>query len=124
MRKVVRSGSTEFKYERQVQPAPKLGGWVAILTEILERESKRPLRERRSTQRLYEDLRVRGYDGAQTACIGLSKPGGWNAPATLLAHTLCQPCLVVLFFDKCGANRGTAATGSDHAERMPLMWQN
>ena len=64
VRKVVRSGSTEFKYERQVQPAPKLGGWVEILTELLERESKLPKRERRSTQRLYEDLRVRGYDGA------------------------------------------------------------
>jgi hypothetical protein len=31
---------TEFKYERGIQPAPKLGEWVAILTELLEKEAK------------------------------------------------------------------------------------
>jgi hypothetical protein len=46
---VVRSLVTAFKYERGVQPAPKLDEWVAVLTEILEQESKLPRRERRST---------------------------------------------------------------------------
>jgi hypothetical protein len=55
---------TEFKYERGVQPSPKLGEWVEVLTEILEKEAKLPKRERRSTQRLFEELRGRGYDGA------------------------------------------------------------
>jgi transposase len=64
VRKVIRGRSTEFKYERGVQPAPKLGEWVEVLTEILERESKLPRRERRSTQRLFEELRGRGYEGA------------------------------------------------------------
>ena len=64
VRKVVRGHRTEFKYERGVQPAPKLGAWVEVLTEILEREAKLPKRERRSTQRLFEELRGRGYDGA------------------------------------------------------------
>jgi transposase len=64
VRKVVRSQATEFKYERTVQPAPKLGEWVAILNEILEKEAKLPRRERRSTQRLFEELRARGYQGA------------------------------------------------------------
>jgi len=32
--------------------------------EILEKEAKLPRRERRSTQRLFEELRGRGYDGA------------------------------------------------------------
>jgi len=64
VRKVVRGRQTEFKYERGVQPAPKLGEWVEALTEILEQESKLPKRERRSTQRLFEELRGRGYDGA------------------------------------------------------------
>src|SRR5579864_5410928 len=59
VRKVIRGRSTEFKYERGVQPAPKLGEWVEVLTEILERESKLPRRERRSTQRLFEELRGR-----------------------------------------------------------------
>jgi transposase len=64
VRKVIRGRATEFKYERGVQPAPKLGEWVMVLTEILEQEAKLPRRERRSTQRLFEELRGRGYDGA------------------------------------------------------------
>ena len=38
VRKVVRSGETEFKYARDVQPSPKLGEWVVALTLILEAE--------------------------------------------------------------------------------------
>ena len=57
--------SSAVKYERGVQPVPKLGAWVDVLTEILEKEAKLARRERRSTQRLFEELRGRGYDGAQ-----------------------------------------------------------
>ena len=64
VRKVVRSDKTAFKYVREVQPAPKLGEWIGPLTEILEEEAALPKRERRSTQRLFEELRGRGYDGA------------------------------------------------------------
>ena len=64
VRKIIRGRQTEFKYARDVQPTPKLGVWVEALTEILEQESKLPKRERRSTQRLFEELRGRGYDGA------------------------------------------------------------
>ena len=64
VRKVIRGHRTEFKYAREGQPTPKLGVWVDVLTEILEQEAKLPKRERRSTQRLFEELRGRGYDGA------------------------------------------------------------
>src|SRR5258707_6600617 len=64
VRKVIRGHATEFKYERGVQPAPRLGEWVEVLIEILEQEAKLPRRERRSTQRLFEELRGRGYDSA------------------------------------------------------------
>jgi transposase-like protein len=64
VRKVIRGHRTEFKYERGVQPTPKLGDWVEVLTEILEKEGNLPKRERRSTQRMFEELRGRGYDGA------------------------------------------------------------
>ena len=64
VRKVIRSHKTEFKYKRGVQPTPKLGEWVDVLAAILEKEAKLPRRERRSTQRLFEELRGRGYDGA------------------------------------------------------------
>ena len=64
VRKVLRSGATEFVYKREVQPQPKLGAWVETLTTILEAEDKLARRERRSTTRLFEELRGRGYDGA------------------------------------------------------------
>ena len=38
VRKVLRSGSTEFVYKREVQPRRKLGPWVEALTAILEAE--------------------------------------------------------------------------------------
>ena len=40
------------------------GEWIAVLTGILAREAKLPRRERQSTQRLFEELRGRGHDGA------------------------------------------------------------
>ena len=64
VRKVVRGRQTQFKYARDVRPTPKFGEWVEPLIEILEIESKLAQRERRSTLRLYEELRGRGYDGA------------------------------------------------------------
>jgi len=73
VRKVIRSGKTEFRYERGAQPAPKLGEWVAVLSEILEREATKPRRERRSTQRLFEELRGRGYDGAHDSVHRFAK---------------------------------------------------
>lgn len=62
---LLRSGATEFTYKREIQPQPKLGAWVTVLTEILEAEAKLPRRERRSTQRLFEELLAT----ATTACI-------------------------------------------------------
>src|SRR5271154_2197587 len=60
VRKVLRSQVTEFSYKRRSQPQPKLGPGVETLNEILEAEAKVPRRERRSTQRLFEELRGRG----------------------------------------------------------------
>lgn len=73
VRKVVRSDKTEFSYARGVQPTPKLGDWVKDLTTILEAELKLPKRERRSTQRLFEELRGRGYDGAHDSVHRFAK---------------------------------------------------
>jgi hypothetical protein len=73
VRKVIRGHRTEFKYERAVQPSPKLGDWVEVLTEILEQEADLPKRERRSTQRLFEELRGRVYDGAHDSVHRFAK---------------------------------------------------
>src|SRR5260221_13007977 len=63
VRKVIRGQATEFKYERGVQPVPKLGEWVEVLTEILEQEAKLPRRGPRWAQRLFRQLPGRGRDG-------------------------------------------------------------
>jgi transposase len=73
VRKVIRGEMTEFKYRRGSQPARKLGPWTEVLTEILETEAKLPRRERRSTQRLFEELRGRGYDGAHDSVHRFAK---------------------------------------------------
>jgi transposase len=73
VRRVIRSQKTAFRYERGVQPAPKLGEWVSALAGILETEAKLPRRERRSTQRLFEELRGRGYDGAHDSVHRFAK---------------------------------------------------
>lgn len=73
VRKVVRGQATVFRYERDVQPAPKLGQWLEGLTQILEREADLPKRERRSTQRLFEELRGQGYDGAHDSVHRFAK---------------------------------------------------
>ena len=47
VRKVIRGHGTEFKYDRGVQLTPKLGDWVEVLTEILEKEGTLPKRPKR-----------------------------------------------------------------------------
>lgn len=64
VRKAVRGSSTEFCYERQVQPQPRLGAFVARLNAMLEANSKRPARARLTARRLFELLRAEGYEGA------------------------------------------------------------
>jgi hypothetical protein len=76
VRKVIRGKATEFRYERGVQPAPKLGEWVEVLTEIVEKEARLPRRERRSTQRCSKSCAGAAMMARTTACIGLRKHGG------------------------------------------------
>ena len=75
VRKVIRGAEmTAFRYTaRAAQPSPKLGPWIKDLVEILEAEAKLPRRERRSTQRLFETLRGRGYDGAHDSVHRFAK---------------------------------------------------
>ena len=67
VRKVVRSGATEFTYERSVQPRPKLGAWEDELDRLLTSNTGRPARERLTLVRVFEELRDRGYEGGYDA---------------------------------------------------------
>ena len=48
VRRVLRSGATEFRYERKRQPLPKLGEWQAELDKLLEANAAKSARERRT----------------------------------------------------------------------------
>ena len=67
MRKVIRSGATEFRYEREEQPPPKIGRWRDTLDQLLLANEAKAARERLTLIRLFEELRGRGYDGGYDA---------------------------------------------------------
>ena len=46
VRKVIRSGATEFRYEREVQPLPRIGPWRDRLDAMLAANEAKPGRER------------------------------------------------------------------------------
>ena len=67
VRKVLRSEATEFRYERGIQPLPRLGPWRDALDELLGTNAAKPGRERLTLIRLFEELRGRGYEGGYDA---------------------------------------------------------
>ncbi|TYB81185.1 IS21 family transposase [Maritimibacter fusiformis] len=67
VRKVIRSGATEFTYDRTTQPRPRIDPWRSELDDMLAENSRHPKRERLTLVRIYEELRNRGYGGGHDA---------------------------------------------------------
>ena len=67
VRKIIRSGATEFRYEREVQPRPRIGPWRDRLDAMLAANEAKPGRERLTLIRLFEELRALGYAGGYDA---------------------------------------------------------
>ena len=67
VRKVIRSGATEFRYERDVQALPRIGRWSDELDQLLLANEGKSPRERLTLIRLFEELRGRGYEGGYNA---------------------------------------------------------
>src|SRR5271169_2042869 len=67
VRKVIRSKATEFHYEREAQPLPKIGPWSDKLDQLLLANEAKVARERLTLIRLFEELRGLGYDGGYDA---------------------------------------------------------
>src|SRR2546429_9999543 len=61
VRKVIRSEATEFRYEREAQPLPKIDPWSDQLNELLLANEGKAARERLTLIRLFEELCGRGY---------------------------------------------------------------
>jgi transposase len=87
VRKVLRSGETSFEYERNIQPRPKLGRWTSVLDEMLARNAVKPVRERLTLIRLFEELHGHGYEGGYDAVRRYARR--WskaNGPLTAMAY--------------------------------------
>ena len=67
VRKAIRSETTEFHYERSVQPMPKLGAWRKQLDDLLAANEAKARRERLTAVRIFETLRDVGFDGGYDA---------------------------------------------------------
>jgi transposase len=67
VRKVIRSNATEFPYERESQPLPKMGPWLHRLEGMLLDNERKPTRERLTLIRIFEELRGLGYAGGYDA---------------------------------------------------------
>jgi transposase len=67
VRKVIRSGASEFHYERERQPLPKIGPWKERLDAVLLANGTKAARERLTLIRIYEDLQGAGFDGSYDA---------------------------------------------------------
>src|SRR5208282_857171 len=64
VRKVIRSEATEFRYEREAQPLPKIGPWRDKLDQLLLANEGKTSRERLTLIRLFEELLTPGNHAA------------------------------------------------------------
>src|SRR5438874_3988097 len=67
VRKVIRSQATEFHYERGRQPLPRIDPWREQLDGLLLENEGKPVRERLTRIRIFEELRALGYEGSYDA---------------------------------------------------------
>jgi transposase len=76
VRKVLRSEATEFRYEREDQPLPRLGLWLEELDQLLLANAAKASREQLTLIRIFETLRGRGYEGGYDAVRRYAR--GWQ----------------------------------------------
>jgi hypothetical protein len=87
VRKILRSDETEFSYEREHQPLPKIGPCVEHVDRFLLANAGKPSRERLTLIRIFEDLRALGYEGGNDAVRRFAKAWSQNqGAATAEAH--------------------------------------
>jgi len=76
VRKIVRSEATEFRYERDQQPLPRIGPCQDNLDRLLAANEAKPSRERLTLIRIFEELRGLGYGGGYDAARRYAR--GWQ----------------------------------------------
>ena len=81
VRKILRSGETDFSYERERQPMPRIGPWQGQLEQFLSVNAGKPSRERLTLIRIFEELRGLGYEGGYDAVRPFAKAWSQNRGA-------------------------------------------
>lgn len=76
VRKVLRSDQTEFRYERQHQPLPRIGPWQEQLDVLLLANAGKAPRERLTMVRIFETIRDIGFAGSYASVRRYIK--GWE----------------------------------------------
>src|SRR2546421_1834842 len=76
VRKVLRSEATEFRYDREEQPLPRIGPGQDSLDRLLVSNEAKPSRERLTLIRVFEELRGLGYAGGYDAVRRYAR--GWQ----------------------------------------------
>ena len=85
VRKILRSDETDFTYEREHQPQPKIGPWVEHVDRYLQANEGKAARERLTLIRIYEEVRALGYDGSYDAVRRYAKTWA-KARGSVAAH--------------------------------------
>jgi transposase len=67
VRRIVRGAETEHRYARKDQPLPQLGEHIPALEAMLEANVSKTRRERLTFMRIFEELRLLGYQGGYDA---------------------------------------------------------
>lgn len=89
VRKILRSGETDFSYERERQPMPRLGPWQDRLEQIHGSNAAKPSRERLTLIRIFEELRGLGYEGGYDAVRRFAK--AWSQNRGTATAEACVP---------------------------------
>ena len=76
VRKILRTDETDFSYERERQPMPRIGPWQGQLEQFLSSNAGKPSRERLTLIRIFEELRGLCYEGGYDAVRRFAK--GWS----------------------------------------------
>ena len=67
VRTIVGRDQTEHRYQRNVQPLPRLGGFADQLDALLASNAQKARRERLTFEHMFEELRLSGYKGGYDA---------------------------------------------------------
>src|ERR1700678_4216738 len=64
VKKVIRSDATKFELAKYTRTKPVLDEYLTVLNQLLEENTKEPLRRRMTAKKLHQQLKLSGYLGS------------------------------------------------------------